>query len=269
MPNASTEESLVLTRIEGPVAHVSFNEPSARNPMNDASRLAYARALDEIAKNDEIRVVVLRGEGTAFSSGGDLRSRSDKVDLLQADPYAYLMMEVEETRNIVTSIFNLHDKLVLAAFNGPAIGQGFELAFYADYRVAVESARFALTQVEMALSPPYAMGPFRYMMSIGDALRLIFLGEYINADEAQRMGLVDCVVPDNEFDATIDDLAQRLAKVPVQHVFVIKHWFQKVPLKAHIESMDEMYYAQFFLRSFEGHLAARDRLRGRVMSAVD
>lgn len=261
--------NLVLLKVEGPIAYVSFNEPASRNALNDASRLAFAEALNKVADNDDVRVVVLRGEGTAFSSGGDLRIPSTKIDLARKDPYAYMQMELEEEENIQNSIFRLNDKIVLAALNGPAIGQGFEVAMFADYRVSVASARFAFTQVQMDLIPPFAMGPLRHLTSISEAMRLILLGEYFDAVQAKQLGLVDQVVADAEFDATIRDLAERFAQVPVGVVYVVKRWFNTGVINGAHEALGAAHYAQFFLRGFPAASESRNRLRKRVLRRAD
>jgi enoyl-CoA hydratase/carnithine racemase len=255
----------VLLRVEGAIARVSFNEPASRNAMTDERRAAFAAALKVVGKNEEVRVVIIRGEGTAFSSGGDLRPGVAKINLAQENPYAYLKYELEEEQQIQTSIFKLDDKIVIAALNGPAIGQGFEIAMFTDYRISVASARFQLPQVVMGVIPPFAMGPLQHFIPPSVAMRLILLGEYFDATEAKNLGLIDQIVPDAEFDDAVRDLAARFAEVPVGVVQVVKNWFKRPIINGASEAQGAMHYAQFFLRNFKTAKDARNTLRERVL----
>ena len=189
---------------QGPVATLTLDRPERRNALDPGLLLALARAVEGISEDDDVRVVVLTGAGSAFSAGADLA-------WMQAS------RELSAERNhddaaAMAAAFDTVDrcpKAVVARVNGPAIGGGAGLVACADVAVAVESARFAFAEVRLGLLPA-TIAPY-VMRSIGPgrARELFTTGREFDAIEAATYGLVHDVVPTGEIDATVDEVVHR------------------------------------------------------------
>ncbi|MBI4199489.1 MAG: enoyl-CoA hydratase/isomerase family protein [Chloroflexi bacterium] len=181
----------------GPVLWIALHRPHAGNRVNrrmvtELGELAQTANLDE-----SVRVVVLTGHGRWFSAGGEVPrvSSPDKLGAFQA---AGAVARIE--------------KPMVAAINGDALGQGLEVALAADLRVAAQTARFGLPQVREGLLP-WDGGTQRLPRLVGraQALRLLLLGETIDAAEAQRIGLVHRLAAPEALVATAEEMARGIA----------------------------------------------------------
>jgi enoyl-CoA hydratase/carnithine racemase len=186
--------SLDVSR-RGGVAWVRLNRPEQRNAIDRAMRAALAEAFSELDLDDEIRIVVLTGEGPAFCAG---------VDLKEAPP-AGGPFDVQR----VSHPLDRFGKPVLAAVNGAAFGGGLELVLAADLRIAADTATFALPEVKIG-SLPGSGGTQR--LPDGIAAKLLFTGDPIDAAEALRAGLVSDVVPAAELPGLAERIAGRVAE---------------------------------------------------------
>lgn len=199
---SSDEGEPVRIRCEGAVGWVWLSRPERRNAISRAMREQLREKLAAMNENDEIRVAVLTGAGTAFCSGVDLSeqsAREPQVDALQSKPVASLLAPFE--------------KPILAAINGPAMGGGLELALAADLRIASSTAIFALPEVKLG-SLPGSGGTQRLVRAMSPAVarKAIFTGEPFDAAEALRSGLVSDVVGPEELMACAERLADRIAE---------------------------------------------------------
>lgn len=195
----------VLVTREGPVATLTLNRPDRRNALDPDLLGALAVAIDDMAGDDDVRVVVLTGAGSAFSAGADLEWMSASVELSDE-------RNREDTAAMAAS-FEAVDrcpKAVVARVNGAAIGGGAGLVACADVAVAVEGARFAFAEVRLGLLPavisPYvlrAIGP-------GRARELFTSGRPFDADGAAAYGLVHRVVAAEALDAAVADVIDAL-----------------------------------------------------------
>ena len=210
-----TPEQTVLLERSGPVARVILNRPEVLNAVNRDLIAGIRDRFAEVAADDEIRVVILTGAGRGFSSGGDLKKAPDAAAVARDDPVRSLKEEAGENVRVL-SVLELSDKITIAAINGPAVGVGLEIACAADFRVAKESARMAFVQTVMGMVPMYAFGLLPPLMRLPDIKKMVLLGEFIEAPTALRIGLVDEVYPDAEFDARVTEFAERLSKVQPQ-----------------------------------------------------
>jgi 2-(1,2-epoxy-1,2-dihydrophenyl)acetyl-CoA isomerase len=206
---------LVLSRIERGVAWITLNLPERKNAISPEMREELLAALDRAREDDEVRAVVITGAGDAFCAGADLaRSTVTKPpDAEERRPDARATREAMRRgiQRIVRAIWEL-DKPVVAAVNGIAAGGGAQLALVCDLVIAASSARFVEIFVKRGLAVDSG-GAYLLprLVGLARAKELVFFGEPIDASEAQRIGLVNRVVPDAELASAAREWAEKLA----------------------------------------------------------
>jgi len=206
----------ILFKKEGPIATITFNDPEKLNPMSMAMSESTRLALEECARDEAIRAVIITGAGRAFSAGGDLREiRQDVPPLLFRDGIAQVF-------KTVLTIVNL-EKPVIAAVNGPAVGVAFNMALACDIIVASETASFSEIFVHVGLIPD---GGAHFLLprivGLARAKELIYTGKIISAKEAETLSLVNQVVPPDKLDSAALEWATRLAKGPTRAIGMAK-----------------------------------------------
>ncbi len=200
-------EPLVLIACTNNVARITLNRPSQRNAMTLEMGRELEATVDRINADDSVRVVVIRGAGTAFSAGGDLKTLASEAGLQEDGP------EFGGGRAFYRSFLSVRKLRVpsIAALNGHAIGAGLCLALACDLRIAHVQAKMGMTFVRLGIHPgmaatwtlPRLIGPAR-------AADLLYTGRIITAAEALELGLVNRVA-ENDFDAVVDGLAGEIA----------------------------------------------------------
>ena len=205
-----TFSTLRLT-IDGPVATIALARPDKLNAIDSAMHADLRQALDRCADDEAIRVVVLTGEGRAFSSGQDLT-----VDLLQASPGPIeLGPTLERDYNPLIRRLAGFPKVTIAALNGPAVGASMNIALACDLVLAARSAYLQEAFAKIALVPD-AGGTWILPRLVGlkRALALMLAADPIPADEAQRIGIVYKVFEDASFAADVAAFAGQFAQGP-------------------------------------------------------
>ncbi len=202
-------EEVVLKRIDGHVATLTINRPDKLNALNIETRGRMVQELDELAKNDDVRVVVITGAGDkAFVAGADISEFEGRSPVDQ-----YRIM----TDSSIFLAVDRFPKPTIAAINGFCLGGGCELAMACDIRIASERAKLGQPEINLGLLPGGG-GTQRLprLVGMGAALKLLYTGDFIRADEAHRIGLVDEVVPAGDVAARAKELAEAIAaKSPV------------------------------------------------------
>lgn len=200
-------------KIEGHIAYLTLNRPEVLNAMN----LAWPRELLSItkplARNKQVRVVVLRGEGRAFCSGIDLKALSGgSIPLKWFRDTELAFRSVEEL-----------PQFVICAAHKYCIGGGLQLALASDLRIVTDTTRFALTAVKECLIP--GMGTYRLAryVGLGRAKRIALSGDFIDAPEALAIGLVDHVVPEGGFDRVVKEQTENYLKIASEGQRQTKH----------------------------------------------
>jgi 2-(1,2-epoxy-1,2-dihydrophenyl)acetyl-CoA isomerase len=194
------------------IATLTLNRPAALNALDGALKAALAGAIRTIGRDRDVRVVVLTGAGRAFSTGQDLRETAAASDDAARRTPSFARLLRETYHPIVLGLRSL-DQPVIAAVNGIAAGAGASLAFACDLRIASEDASFLLAFGRVGLIPdtgttwflPRLIGPAR-------AAELAFTTDPLPAAEAERIGLVNRVVPPDRLMAETRSLAERLAQ---------------------------------------------------------
>jgi enoyl-CoA hydratase/carnithine racemase len=195
----------VRTEVDGGVAVVTIDRPDARNAIGFATVDELDAALDEILGTDAA-VVVLRGGGDrAFVSGGDLK----ELSAIRTHDDAVAM--AKRVRRLLDKISAL-PLPVIAALNGHALGGGAEVAIAADIRIAADDVKIGFNQAALGIMPAWG-GAERLAQVIGRgrAILAIATGELYDAPDAQRLGLIDLVVPRAAFDKEWRELAAKIA----------------------------------------------------------
>jgi enoyl-CoA hydratase/carnithine racemase len=207
-------DEVLVERADG-IMTVTLNMPERRNPCSDLDVVdALVAAMEEADADMSVRVVILTGAGSAFSSGGDVKKMADGTGVNSNQP-------AQTRRNYKWGIQRLpltFEKLevpVIAAVNGPAVGAGCDLACMCDIRIAGESARFAESFVKVGIVPGDG-GAWLLPRVVGfsKATEMALTGDPIDAQEALRFGLVSKVVPDAELMDTAREMARRIAVNP-------------------------------------------------------
>lgn len=199
-------ESNLLVHITDLIATITFNRPKSLNSITEEVFIELEESLDELAKDDDVAVIILTGAGEkAFIAGGDITTMVEATPDWARD-FARLAQRV--LNRIEES-----PKPVIAAINGYALGGGCELAMACDIRIASENALFGQPEVKLGIIPGFA-GTQRLTRLVGKgrAKEIIFTGEMFNAEEACRIGLVNKVVPLDDLMQTARDMASIIAQ---------------------------------------------------------
>jgi enoyl-CoA hydratase/carnithine racemase len=196
------------------VATVILDRPDKLNALTFEAYADLRDLLAELPQRDDVRVLVVRGAGRAFCSGGDVNEIIGATLSMPPDQLlAFTRMTGEVIRNMRECPVP-----VIAAVHGMAAGAGAVIALAADFRVCTPAARFAFlfTKVGLAGGDMGAAYLLPRLVGLGHATRLLMLGDTVDADEALRIGLVSLLARADEFDETVAGLARRLASGPTQ-----------------------------------------------------
>ena len=203
---ATTPPPLLLER-HGAIATLRFNRPGALNAIDVPMATALLAAVRTIAGDDSVRCVVLCGAGKGFMAGGDLAT-------LRADPVQGAQDLLAPLNEAVALLAQLNAP-VIAQVHGVAAGAGLSLMLQADFVLAAEGTRFNLAYINLGTSCDVgASWALPRLVGLRRALEIAMLGDTYSAQEAERLGLVNRVVPAAELDAAVQELAQRLAGGP-------------------------------------------------------
>lgn len=220
-----------------PVATVLLNRPDRLNALNSEMAREVSAAIGELQGRADVRVVILRGEGRAFSAGGDIRAMREWIERRQ--PEGFFDEPLEAIHGMIRALWEL-PKPVIAAVHGVAAGAGMSLALATDLRLAAEGTRFSLAFINIGLSPDSGSTyTLPRLVGLGKALELAMTGEFIDAAEAARLGLVNRVVPEAQLVAETEALARHIAEKSAFALARIKrllHDSYARPLEAQLES---------------------------------
>jgi enoyl-CoA hydratase len=207
-------ESPILSTRHGRVGVITLNRPAQLNALNDALMDAMGQALLELDADPDIGAIVITGNDKAFAAGADIAVMADwtYMDVFQS---GFITRNWETIRQV--------RKPVIAAVAGFAMGGGCELALACDIIVAGESAKFALPEIKLAMLPG-AGGTQRLPRAVAKAkaMDMCLSARMLNAQEADRYGLVSRVVPDAELQATALKLATQIAAYSLPALMAIK-----------------------------------------------
>ena len=195
------------------MATLLLNRPRAFNALHKDMIDELFFLLKEVAEDQEVKVLILTGAGRAFCFGADIGefNHPQEPEQTGSNPALILLEKVQEIVRLLSTL----PKPTLAAINGFATGLGLDLALACDLRIAAQRAKLAEAYISMALVPDGG-GTFFLprLIGLGRAAELIFLGEPLTATEAERIGLINRVVPNDQLEASAREWAAKLAKGP-------------------------------------------------------
>ncbi len=206
------EDKTVLYTREGATAFVTLNRPERRNSINQDLLVNLYNALDDVAKDDSICAVIITGNGKSFCSGIDLATLG--TDNL-FDPRG-------DGRDMM-DVFNSCPKPVIGAVNGHAITGGFELALNCDFLIASEKASFADTHSKVGIHPGWGMTQL-LQQAVGQrmAKQISLTCQFVSAEEALRIGLVNEVVPEEKLIERTKEVALSIGSVNREMMMTVK-----------------------------------------------
>ncbi|QDI90348.1 enoyl-CoA hydratase/isomerase family protein [Salicibibacter halophilus] len=195
----------ILKEKQGSTQILRLNYPEAKNALIMDMRLELLQALEDAEQDDDIKCIILTGEGKGFSAGGDLAALKEvnplegRKRLQSSHPLMLKMLDIE--------------KPIIAAVNGAAAGAGFSLTLLCDFILASEDAFFVQSFVNVGLIPDFAAMHFLPML-VGRqrSNELMFLGERVSAEDAHRIGIVNRVVSSEQLLSETIEIAEKLEK---------------------------------------------------------
>jgi len=236
----------MYSEVADSVATLVLNRPRVLNCANEQWARDLNALVDDVARNDRVRVVILRGAGRAFCSGIDLTAlAAGEIGMQFYRDWEGALAKLEAL-----------DATVIAAIQSHCIGGGLQIALACDLRIARGDARFGVTAVKEGVIPGIGMWRIARHAGLGRAKRLALAAEVVDAPEALAMGLVDWVVADDAFEPKIAELAERLLSMPWTSTRLTKKLANAafdVPLDSFLRTYFE--YQQLATSSPE-HLAA-------------
>ncbi len=199
--------NLLYEKSDG-IATITINRPKALNALNEETIPEFLSSLEDAEKDENVRVIVITGAGEkAFCAGLDLKTVMD-ISVIKA-------VETSRLGQKLTLAIEELGKPVIAAINGYALGGGLELAMACDIRIASENARIGQTEVNVGLIPGWG-GTQRLPRLVGKGIakELVFTGKMIDAKTAERIGLINMVVPPEKLKSAVKELSKVIMSKP-------------------------------------------------------
>jgi 2-(1,2-epoxy-1,2-dihydrophenyl)acetyl-CoA isomerase len=217
----------ILFTVEGHVATITLNRPAKRNAYSETMVHEILKALADARDDDEIRAVIITGEGKGFCSGGDI-GRDFQYPARYRGHRLESMLEMRENMHVLIRFLDRFDKPVIAAVNGAAVAGGLTLALACDFRIAAESAKLGDTSLKFGLIPDEGGAYFfPRFMGLDRALKMSLLSEVYTARQALELGLVTEVVADDQLMTRARELAARLTEGPPIAIRITKRMIYK------------------------------------------
>jgi enoyl-CoA hydratase len=237
----------VIVDKDNPIAVITLNRPAQLNALSYGLVKDLSLAMQELDRDDDVRVIIVTGGEKVFAAGADIKEMSER------GPFDEKLRERLAYRDQINKI----SKPVIAAVSGFALGGGCELAMSCDIIIASETARFGQPEVNIGIIPGSG-GTQRLTHVIGKhrAMELVLTGDFISAAEAERLGLVNRVVP---VELLLDEAKSMAKKIAAKPVLAIRAAKEAV-LKSANTALDEGL--EFERKSFYLLFASEDRTEG-------
>lgn len=239
------EYKFLTYTLQDGVATITLNRPDVYNALNDEITYELQDALKAVAKDGQVRVVVLTGAGKAFCSGQDLKASSGE------EKRSFLDSLHKRYNPIIRAMRNL-PKPIVCRLNGVAAGAGCSLALACDIIVAAEEATLIEVFINIGLVPDSGSSYFLpRLVGMSKAFELCSMGSRVKAAEAAAMGLINKAVPADQLDAAVGEYAQHFAKAPTKAIGLIK----KMLNRSATSTLDEMLEYEAYCQEIAGSSA--------------
>jgi 2-(1,2-epoxy-1,2-dihydrophenyl)acetyl-CoA isomerase len=200
-------EGILFEKKDG-IATVTLNSPDKLNAISFKMRDSLMQVIDDLGKDDSVKVVILTGAGRGFCAGADL---SELVGGARPEPSIY-----EQLQGVPRPSFFKLEKPVIAAVNGACVGAGLSLALTCDIRIASDKAKFGSAFIKLGAPPDNGMSYWLpKIIGHANALEFLLTGKIVMGTEAKQIGLVNQVVPGEELMKVSQEMAAQMAQYPV------------------------------------------------------
>ena len=249
----------ILLEKDGGIAVITLNRPERFNSMTTAMYDELPQNLDQLRRDDEVKVVILTGSGKGFCAGSDVSDRLGKRLEQGGEDSRF---ENLQPVGVVALSFPDFGKPIIAAVNGVAVGAGLSLALLCDFRLASDKARFGAVWLNVGLVPDLG-ATYNLPRIVGSekALELMLSRELIGAEEALRIGLVGKVYPHDQFMDEAKKFAGMIASGPSVGIELTKRAIQRSFQNDLKTQLDFETYAQNICRQTKDHKEASRPLR--------
>jgi len=255
-------EEIIYSVEDGNIAVITLNRPEAMNALTHQTHAELGQAVGEANLDDNIRVIIITGTGRGFCAGDDVKtiflggeegegtSGIDAAQRYRETQFGYLQgQKMTGGGELLLSI----NKPTIAAVNGAAVGYGCDLALMCDMRVASEKARFGEVFLRVGLMPDEGQLILPRLVGLAKAYELMLTADIIDAKEAEKIGLVNRVVPHEELMPAALELARKITNKPPLSVKLAKEGIRR-GLNMPIEEWKEWYsMAMSYCFSTEDH----------------
>lgn len=244
---------LLKFELDRGVATITLNRPDKLNAFTAEMLEDWLAALESCRTNPEVRVIVITGAGRSFTTGGDVGGFANSAQQTPAQIKSYLANGPQRLQRKLAEI----DKPIIAALNGFATGGGLDIALACDLRFAAESARFAETYARMGLIP--GMGGawlLPRVVGVAKALEMFWSCDWVDAREAERIGLVNKVYPDAELMEAVQAFARKVADGAPMAVQAIKRLVHQGLDQDLLTALDAVATHMPIIRTSEDHQEA-------------
>jgi len=238
----------LIVETEDHVTLIRLNRPDALNALNTELLAELCDALKEADANDKVRSIVITGSDKAFAAGADIKEMSEKT---------YVDVTTEDMFGAVTEDFMRIRKPIIAAVSGYALGGGCELAMMCDFIIASDTAKFGQPEINLGVMPGIG-GSQRLTRFVGKskAMDMNLTGRFMDAEEAERSGLVSRIVPTKKLVEEATAAAQKIAEKSAISVMAIK---ESVNRSYELTLREGLLYER---RIFHGLFATEDQKEG-------
>ncbi|MFM1982740.1 MAG: hypothetical protein RJB22_1459 [Pseudomonadota bacterium] len=252
------EEDTVSYAVDGGIAWVKFNRPEKRNCMSPKLNRQMLRVIEELEFREDVRVLVLTGEGEAWSAGMDLREYFRETEeqglwaVRKAQREAYRWWER----------LRWYEKPTIAMINGWCFGGGYGPLFACDIAIAADEAQFGLSEINWGILPGGGASKVAAdLMPLRKAMYHAMMGENLNGKQAEAQGLVTESVPASQLQARVTEIAEALLKKDPHALRATKWAVRRMTEMTYDNAEDYLIRAQEALHSFGGVAARTEATR--------
>lgn len=230
------------------LAILTLSRPQAMNSMDAKMMGELADCFEMLGKNNNVQILVIKGDGKAFSAGGDIKM------MLQSNEVTDFNVLMHEVTRLVLAFYQL-PMITIAQIHGAAAGLGFSLALANDIVIAEETSKLAMNFIGIGLVPDGGGHFFmKERLGVPKAKQVIWEGKVMNGQEAFQLGLIDHVAPEGKAELVVNQIVQKLLTSPISAMIETKQLYHQQKLGELIETLDSEAKSQLRMRQTEDHL---------------